>query len=65
MIRRRRVPIWVLAATIYVVGAFLTGAWIANHVAFDDPFDREATVIMDAIAWPGYWLSRVAMWVTK
>lgn len=59
---------YVLAAAIYLTGAFLTGGYYANHRC--DSF-QEATrtcgfdSALAGYAWPAYWAARGALVVTR
>ncbi len=59
---------YVIAATIYLIGAFLTGGYYANHrcSAYQEAsnicgFDATLTGML----WPLYWSGRASLEVTK
>lgn len=59
---------YVLAAAIYLTGAFLTGGYYANHRCEVGPYTRGICNIETFYAgalWPSYWAGRAALVVTR
>ncbi len=59
---------YAIAATIYLIGAFLTGGYYANHRC-DSFQDATRTCGFDSAfagyVWPLYWAGRASLEVTK
>lgn len=59
---------YVIAATIYLIGAFLTGGYYANHRCDVGPFAGHkcsVEVLYSGAVWPLYWAGRASLEVTK
>jgi hypothetical protein len=59
---------YVALVLAYLVGAFLTGGYYANHRCEVGPYTRGPCAVETFYLggfWPAYWAGRGALWVTR